>query len=99
VTGYAKYLDVDAAIDHHLLNTWPFNLDALRLSGYWYKQRGINAKMQPAGVGLRSVNGFDDGRDDNPMCGDQRCRTTEPISSTTLVESALFRYRFLPEVY
>lgn len=49
-TGYAKYLDVDAAIDHHLVNTWCFNVDALRLSGYWVKDRGINQKMMPLPV-------------------------------------------------
>ncbi len=29
VRGYAKYIDVDAAIDHHLLNVVAFNVDAL----------------------------------------------------------------------
>ena len=40
VTGYAAYLDVPEAIDHHLLNLWPINVDAFRLSGYWHKERG-----------------------------------------------------------
>ncbi|MFN0128389.1 MAG: CotH kinase family protein [Verrucomicrobiales bacterium] len=48
VTGYAKYLDVPPAIDHHLHNVWTFNVDALRLSGYWTKERG--AKMYPGPV-------------------------------------------------
>jgi len=48
VTGYAAYLDVPAAIDHHLHNVWTFNVDALRLSGYWTKERG--GKMYPGPV-------------------------------------------------
>ncbi|RYD36673.1 MAG: hypothetical protein EOP86_05380, partial [Verrucomicrobiaceae bacterium] len=63
--GYAPYLDVDAAIDHHLLNTWSFNVDALRLSGYWTKDRG--GKMFPGPVWDfdRSLSSTDS-RDDDP---------------------------------
>jgi hypothetical protein len=48
VLGYAPYFDVPPAIDHHLHNVWTFNVDALRLSGYWTKERG--AKMYPGPV-------------------------------------------------
>ena len=41
VTGYPAWLDVPAAIDHHLHNTWTFNVDALRLSGYMHKDRDV----------------------------------------------------------
>lgn len=65
VTGYAAWLDVDAAVDHHLLMTWPFNVDALRLSGYWTKQRG--AKMMPLPVwDYDRTMSSTDGRDANP---------------------------------
>lgn len=37
--GYAKYWDVGAVIDHHILNTATKNADAFRLSSYWYKPR------------------------------------------------------------
>jgi hypothetical protein len=39
VSGYAKYWDVGAAIDHHILNTATRNADAFRLSAYWHKPR------------------------------------------------------------
>ena len=65
ITGYAAYLDVDAAIDHHLLNTWAFNVDAFRLSGYWHKDRGGKLIAGPAWDFDRALSGNDD-RDDNP---------------------------------
>jgi hypothetical protein len=65
VTGYAAWLDVPAAIDHHLLNVWPFNLDTLRLSGYWHKDRGGKLVVGPIWDYDRSVDSTD-GRDDNP---------------------------------
>ena len=45
VNGYRKYIDVPAAVDHHLVNVWTFNVDTLRLSGYFHKDRGVNAKV------------------------------------------------------
>ena len=47
VTGYAAWLDVDAAIDHHLLNTFTFNADGLRLSAYFHKPRDARLVMGP----------------------------------------------------
>ncbi len=38
-TGYARYLDVVPTIDNHILNTAARNLDALRLSAFWFKPR------------------------------------------------------------
>lgn len=37
--GYAKYYDVPATLDHHIMNTMTKNADAFRLSSYWYKPR------------------------------------------------------------
>ena len=63
--GYAKYIDVDAAIDHHLLNVVAFNVDALRLSGYMYKPRGGKLTFGPIWDFDRAL-GSTDGRDNNP---------------------------------
>ncbi len=39
INGYRAYVDVGSWIDHHWLNVLTFNVDALRLSTYFYKQR------------------------------------------------------------
>ena len=65
VLGYATHLDVPPALDHHLLNVWTFNVDALRLSGYWTKDR--NAKMFPGPVwDFDRALSSTDGRDMDP---------------------------------
>ncbi len=64
-TGYAAWIDVPGAIDHHLLNVWPQNLDTLRLSGYWHQERGGKLVAGPVWDFDRSVDSTD-GRDDNP---------------------------------
>lgn len=37
---YSNYLDVDATIDHHIVNVAVMNVDGYRLSGYIFKPRG-----------------------------------------------------------
>ncbi|MBN8249918.1 MAG: CotH kinase family protein, partial [Verrucomicrobia bacterium] len=37
--GYRAHMDVGSWVDHHLMNVLTFNVDALRLSAYFYKQR------------------------------------------------------------
>ena len=65
VLGYATHLDVPAAIDHHLLNVWTFNVDALRLSGYWTKNR--SAKLYPGPIwDFDRALSSTDGRDQDP---------------------------------
>jgi hypothetical protein len=64
-TGYAAWLDVPACIDHHLINVWCFNVDALRLSGYWYKERGAKLAAGPVWDFDRALSSTD-GRDANP---------------------------------
>lgn len=64
-TGYAAYIDVDSWIDHHLLNIITFNVDALRLSAYFYKQRSDKLYFGPLWDFDRSLNSTD-GRDANP---------------------------------
>lgn len=64
-TGYAAFMDVPAAIDHHLINTWANNVDGLRLSGYWTKDR--EAKMYPGPIwDFDRALSSTDGRDINP---------------------------------
>ena len=64
-TGYARYIDVDAAIDHHLLNVLAFNVDALRLSAYMYLPRDGKLVFGPLWDFDRAL-GSTDGRDRNP---------------------------------
>ena len=47
VTGYAAWIDRDSWIDHHIINVLGFNVDALRLSGYFFKDRGQKLEMGP----------------------------------------------------
>jgi len=64
-TGYARYIDVDSWIDHHILNVLPDNVDAFRLSGYFFKDRGGKLQMGPVWDFDRSMESTD-GRDDRP---------------------------------
>ena len=64
-TGYALYLDIPEAIDHHLLNLWPMNVDGFRLSGYWHKERGGKLIPGPIWDFDRAMESTDS-RDDNP---------------------------------
>ena len=66
VLGYAPLIDVPAAIDHHLLNVWTFNVDALRLSGYWTKDRSGKIFPGPIWDFDRALSSTD-GRDSNPL--------------------------------
>jgi len=65
LTGYAAYVDVDSWIDHHLLNVMTFNVDALRLSAYFYKPREGKLAFGPLWDFDRAL-GSTDGRDSNP---------------------------------
>jgi hypothetical protein len=64
-SGYAAFVEVDSWIDHHLLNVLAFNVDALRLSGFFYKPRGEKINMGPLWDFDRAL-GSTDGRDSNP---------------------------------
>ncbi len=63
--GYRAYFDVEAGIDHHLLNVLSFNVDALRLSTYFYKPRNGKITFGPLWDFDRAL-GSTDGRDANP---------------------------------
>jgi hypothetical protein len=47
VTGYAAWIDVDAWVDHHILNVLALSSDALRLSAYLFKNRDQKIEMGP----------------------------------------------------
>ena len=66
INGYAPWFDVDAAIDHHLLNVLAYNVDALRLSTYIHKPRNGKITFGPIWDFDRSLNS-NDSRDDNPV--------------------------------
>ena len=65
VNGYAQFMDVDSWIDHHMLNTLAFNVDALRLSAFFYKPRNGKLTFGPLWDFDRAL-GSTDGRDNNP---------------------------------
>ncbi len=47
-TGYAAYIEIDSWIDFHINNVATMNVDAFRLSGYFYKPRNGKIHMGPA---------------------------------------------------
>jgi len=47
VNGYAKYIDVDSFIDHHIVVELCKNIDGFRLSTYMFKDRGGKLNMGP----------------------------------------------------
>ena len=63
--GYAKFIDVGAAIDHHLLNVLALNVDAFRLSGYMFLPRNGKLTFGPIWDFDRAL-GSTDGRDSFP---------------------------------
>ena len=95
VLGYATHLDVPAAVDHHLLNVWSFNVDALRLSGYWTKDRG--AKMYPGPIwDFDRTLSSTDGRDETPTTW----RSTVPDFGTDFFNYYWWNRLFLdPDFY
>jgi hypothetical protein len=64
--GYPPYLDVGSWIDHHIINVMAFNVDALRLSAYFYKPRQGQLIFGPVWDFDRS-QGSTDGRDFDPL--------------------------------
>ncbi|MBL9169979.1 MAG: immunoglobulin domain-containing protein [Verrucomicrobiales bacterium] len=71
VTGYTPLVDIGAAIDHHLINVISFNVDALRLSGYLYKERDKPGQRGRLVFGpvwdFDRAFGSTDGRDADPL--------------------------------
>jgi hypothetical protein len=65
VTGYRAYLDVDAAIDFHVLEVLSGNVDAMVLSTYFHKPRSGKIVCGPHWDFDRAL-GSTDSRDANP---------------------------------
>ena len=63
--NYLNYIDRGTWVDHHILNSLAFNVDALRLSAFFYKDRGGRICAGPIWDFDRAL-GSDDGRDSNP---------------------------------
>jgi len=64
--GYQAFINEPSWIDHHILNVVAFNVDALRLSAYFYKDRTNNLVFGPIWDFDRS-QGSTDGRDFSPF--------------------------------
>jgi hypothetical protein len=64
--GYSKYIDPESWVDNHLINVFMMNVDALRLSAYFYKDRDQRVDYGPPWDFDRSAESSDD-RDDNPL--------------------------------
>jgi CotH kinase protein/Lamin Tail Domain/Chitobiase/beta-hexosaminidase C-terminal domain len=64
--NYRNFIDVPQWLDHHILNSLAYNVDGLRLSAYFYKDRGQKLAAGPLWDFDRALNS-DDGRDDNPQ--------------------------------
>lgn len=47
VTGYAAYVDVDAAVDYHWIVEYSKNIDGIRISNYLHKDRNGKIVMGP----------------------------------------------------
>lgn len=63
--GFRAFIHTSSWIDHHLLNVLSFNVDALRLSAYFYKERSGLLHFGPLWDFDRALNSTD-GRDSNP---------------------------------
>lgn len=71
---YSDYLDVEAAIDHNLLNAFAFNIDALRLSTFFTKVQDGKIVFGPIWDFDRSL-GSGDGHDKDPTVWNHPRRT------------------------
>ena len=93
--GYRAYVDVDSWIDYHIHNVLTFNVDALRLSAFFYKPRNDKLKMGPS-WDFDRTQGSTDGRDFNPRLfrsstGD---RGTDMFNSASIFSNPWFSKMF-----
>lgn len=68
-TGYSQYIDRGSWIDFHIVNEFSLNVDALRLSTYFYKDRNAPLSFGPIWDFDRAF-GSTDGRDNEPAVWD-----------------------------
>ncbi|MBE3096092.1 MAG: lamin tail domain-containing protein [Planctomycetes bacterium] len=66
VLGYAAWADAGSFIDHNLLNMLAMNVDAMRLSGFYYKTADGKLQAGPIWDFDRSLDSTDI-RDNNPL--------------------------------
>lgn len=64
--GYTKFIKVDSWVEQHLINVFTFNVDAFRLSAYFFKERNEPLTYGPLWDCDRCMESTD-GRDDNPL--------------------------------
>jgi hypothetical protein len=64
--GYLAFIDEPSWIDHHIINVMAFNVDALRLSAYFYKDRTNKLVFGPI-WDFDRAEGSTDGRDFSPF--------------------------------
>lgn len=74
---YSDMVDVDAWVDHHILNTWAKNPDALRLSAYLHKDREGPIVAGPLWDLDRSMACTNDDRSSDPTWWDATNQTTD----------------------
>ncbi len=70
VRGYKAYLEITNWVDFHMLETLSGQVDAIRLSTYFYKRRNGKLEYGPRWDYDRAWESKDDGRDDNPRVWD-----------------------------
>lgn len=88
---WREHIDVDAWIDHHILNTFAKNPDALRLSAYMYKDREGPIVAGPIWDFDRAMYPEDDDRAQNPTWWDA---TNQTWDTTDMFEYGWFRALF-----
>ena len=64
--GYSKFINATQWADQHMLNVWMMNVDALRLSAHFNKDRGGKVNYGPVWDFDRSAESSD-ARDDDPL--------------------------------
>jgi hypothetical protein len=67
VDGYAKYIDVDSFIDHHLLTEMPKNGDGYYHSTFMFKDRGGKLELGPLWDYNLSMGNFGSGTLSSPL--------------------------------
>ncbi len=63
--NYRNFIDVGSFVDHHIINSLTYNVDALRLSAFYFKDRLGKINAGPAWDFDRAL-ASDDSRDDSP---------------------------------
>ncbi|MCH8044357.1 MAG: lamin tail domain-containing protein [Planctomycetes bacterium] len=84
--GYARWADVGSFIDHNLLNIVPMNVDALRLSSFYFKTADGKLEAGPIWDFDRSFDSTD-GRDNNPRRWFGTGDSTRPFNDSDRVMS------------